>query len=311
MSLKNISRREFLETAAVAAATLAPGYSALAQALATQPSTLPVGKRTATDLVDLGKTGLKCTRLGLGLGSNNGQVQLAGGSDVFNKFIKHAYDQGITFYDTAQSYSSFSVLGAAIKDLPREKIFIQCKVEQPNNMLATLDNHRKVLNTDYIDSMLIHIQTRPNWTDTWKQAMDDFDAAVEKKWIKSKGVSYHSLPAMRLGIDNKWSQVHLIRVNPQGLNIDNEQANQRGNAPNDVNPIVEQIKRAGDKGHGVIGMKIYANGALRTDEEREKSLRFACSIPQLHAMIIGFANTDQMDQCVKLMNKVLAEPAAA
>lgn len=308
MSKKNISRREFLETAVVVAGTLTPAYAALGQvAPATMPALTAVGKRTATDIVELGKTGLKCTRLGLGLGSNNGQVQLAQGSDVFNKFIKHAYDQGITFYDTAQSYRSFSVLGAAIKDLPREKIFIQCKVEQPNNMLATIDNHRKVLNTDYIDSLLIHIQTRPDWTDTWKQAMEDFDSAVEKKWIKIKGVSYHSLPAMRLGIDQKWSQVHLIRVNPQGLNIDNEQANQRGNAANDVKPVVEQIKRASEKGHGVIGMKIYANGTLRTDEEREKSLRFACSIPELNAMIIGFADTQQMDDCVKLMNKVLAE----
>lgn len=156
MSKKNISRREFLETAVVVAGTLTPAYAALGQvAPATMPALTAVGKRTATDIVELGKTGLKCTRLGLGLGSNNGQVQLAQGSDVFNKFIKHAYDQGITFYDTAQSYRSFSVLGAAIKDLPREKIFIQCKVEQPNNMLATIDNHRKVLNTDYIDSLLI------------------------------------------------------------------------------------------------------------------------------------------------------------
>jgi 1-deoxyxylulose-5-phosphate synthase len=317
MNSEHISRRQFLEQAALAAGVLALGSACQStvgptQAVATVPAaaTTAAAKRTASDIVELGKTGLKCSRLGLGLGSNNGQVQIAQGAAAFNAFIKHAFDQGITLLDTAQSYRTFSMLGAAIKGLPREKLFIQSKVEQSNNVLATIDNHRKTFNTDYVDSMLIHIQYRQNWTDTWKQAMDDFNAAVEKKWIKSKGVSCHSLPALRTSITSDWTQMHLVRVNPQGYRLDSERQVSDTGAGGDIKPVVAELKKLGEKGRGVIGMKIYGDGQLKTEEERAKSLRFAMSMPEIHAIVIGFSGIDQFDQAYKLLNKVLAEPAA-
>jgi 1-deoxyxylulose-5-phosphate synthase len=320
MDHKPLTRREFLEQTAIAAGALAFTSAGLrhaaaqtapateAAATATAPATA-AAKRTASDLVELGKTGLKCSRLGLGLGSNNGQVQIAQGAAAFNAFIKHAFDQGITLLDTAQSYRTFNMMAAAIKGLPREKIFIQSKVEQPNNMLATIDNHRKVFNTDYIDSMLVHCQFRQNWADTWKAALDDFNTALDKKWIKSKGISCHSLPALRASITSDWSQVHLVRVNPQGFRLDGErQVNDTG-AGGDIKPVVAELKKMGEKGRGVIGMKIYGDNQLKIDEERAKSLRFAMSTPEIHAIVIGFSDIDQFDQAYKLLNKVLAEPA--
>ena len=315
MNSEHLSRRQFLEQAAIAAGVLALGSVAGAQqspasAAASVPAATVAVKRTASDIVDLGKTGLKCSRLGLGLGSNNGQVQVAQGVAAFNAFIKHAFDQGVTLFDTAQSYRTFNLLGAAIKDLPRDKIFIQSKIEQPNNILNTIDNHRKTLKTDYVDSMLVHIQYRQNWTDTWKQAMDDFNAALDKKWIKSKGVSCHSLPALRASITTDWTQVHLVRVNPQGYRLDSERQVSDTGAGGDIKPVITELKKMGEKGRGVIGMKIYGDNQLHTDEERSKSLRFAMSMPEIHAIIIGFKDIDQFDQAYKLLNKVLAEPAA-
>jgi len=107
MNSEHLSRRQFLEQAALAAGVLTLGSAAFAQSTstasevvaATGPATAAAAKRTASDLVELGKTGLKCSRLGLGLGSNNGQVQIAQGAEAFNGFIKHAFDQGITLLD--------------------------------------------------------------------------------------------------------------------------------------------------------------------------------------------------------------------
>jgi len=64
-----------------------------------------------------------------------------------------------------------------------------------------------------------------------------------------------------------------------------------------------------EKKRGVIGMKIFGNGQFRTEAEREKSLRFAMAMPEIDSVIIGFSSIDEMDQGIKLMNKVLAEPA--
>ena len=310
MNSEHLSRRRFLEQAALAAGALviganrAPGQPA--------PGSAPLAaaaKRTASDIVPLGNTGLKVSRLGIGLGSSNGNIQAAGGQEKFNGFVKHAFDQGITMFDTAGNYRTFNMMGPAIKGLPREKIFLQSKIEQPNSILDTIDNQRKVFNTDYVDSMLVHIQFRENWVESWKRAMDDFSAAQDKKWIKARGVSCHSLPALRAGIASDWTQVHLVRVNPQGVRIDGEQQTQDSMGVNDVKPVVAELKKIKEKKRGVIGMKVFGNGQFRAEADREKSLRFVFSMPEIDSVIIGFSSIDEMDQGIKLMNKVLAEPA--
>ncbi len=142
-------------------------------------------KRTAIDQVTLGKTGIKLSRLGIGTGVNGGRDQLALGKEGFTKLVRYAYDQGITYIDTAQAYATFNWIGDAVKGLPREKLFIQSKIGgQPADILAAIDNHRKTYNTDYIDSMLIHCMTAGEWTDKWKRIMDGFNEAKEKKWIR-------------------------------------------------------------------------------------------------------------------------------
>jgi 1-deoxyxylulose-5-phosphate synthase len=309
MNSEHLSRRQFLERAALAAGALVIGASpAPGQPAASAPASA-AAKRTASDIVPLGNTGLKVSRLGIGLGSSNGNIQAAGGQEKFNGFVKHAFDQGITMFDTAGNYRTFTMMGPAIKGLPREKIFLQSKIEQPNNILDTIDNQRKVFNTDYVDSMLVHIQFRENWVEAWKRAMDDFSAAQDKKWIKARGVSCHSLPALRAGIANDWTQVHLVRVNPQGVRIDGEQQTQDSMGTNDVKPVVAELKKIKEKKRGVIGMKVFGNGQFRAESDREKSLRFVFSMPEIDSVVIGFSSIDEMDQGIKLMNKVLAEPS--
>ena len=312
MKPENLSRRQFLGQVAVVAGTAVVASSAFGQAAETAPAAAPAtaaAKRTASDLVPLGNTGLKVSRLGLGLGSSNGGVQAAGGQERFNAFIKHAFDQGITMFDTALNYTTYKMMGPAIKGLPREKIFIQSKIEQPRNILDTIDNHRKQFNTDYVDCMLVHIQYRANWLDTWKQALEDYTAAIDKKWIKARGVSCHSLPALRASVESDWTQVHLVRVNPQGMRMDSEQQVQDTRVVGDIKPVLDQLKTMREKKRGVIGMKIFGDGQMKTDKEREASLKFAMGMEEIDSVIIGFSSIEQMDTGIKMMNKVLAEAA--
>jgi 1-deoxyxylulose-5-phosphate synthase len=310
MKSPSLSRRQFLEHMTLAAGAVVLATTPACQQVASTEAPTPVlaaAKRTASDLVPLGNTGLKISRLGIGLGSSNGQVQATGGQERFNAFVKHAFDQGITSFDTAGNYVTLRMMGPAIKGLPREKIFLQSKIEQPNNILDTIDSQRKTFNTDYVDSMLVHIQYRANWMDTWKQALDGFNAAQDKKWIKGRGVSCHSLPALRASVASDWTQIHLVRVNPQGFRIDSEQQIQDTNGVNDIAPVLVELKKMREKKRGVIGMKIFGGGQLRTEADREKSLRFVMAMPEIDAVTIGFSSIDELDQGIKLMNKVLAD----
>ncbi len=300
MNTNQLNRRQFLGTTA-----------ALASAAIFNPRNLFAAekpKRTAADQVALGKTGLKCSRLGFGAGSNSGNVQRELGQEAFNRLIRYAYDQGITYIDCAQSYRTFDWIGAAIKGLPREKLFLQSKIGgTPENVLAAIDNHRKVYDTDYIDSMLVHCMVKDGWTDAMKRVLDGFNEAKEKKWIRAKGVSCHSLPALRTAAASDWTEIHLVRVNPQGAHMDTPA--ETWNATSDethVSAVMKEIKTMHAKGHGVIGMKLVGDGDFKNPDDREKAMRFAMAQPEIDCVVIGFKSTDEIDEAIQRMNRALA-----
>jgi predicted aldo/keto reductase-like oxidoreductase len=296
---RSFTRRQFL------------GYSVLAAGVfATASTPLFAGaKRTAADQVPLGKTGLSLSRLGLGTGSNNGAPQFALGQDGFTKLVHYAYDHGITYIDCAQSYRTFNMVGAAIKGLPREKLFLQSKVMgQPKDVLQVIDNHRKVLGVDCIDSLLVHCMTQGNWTDDFKRVMEAFDQAQEKKWIRLKGVSCHTLPALRSANKSEWPQVHLVRVNPQGRHIDGERDDWNATGV-PIDPVLAEVRQMRAKGRGIIGMKICGNGDFTNPDDREKSIRFAMAQPEIDAVVIGFKSTAEIDEAIERINRALADSA--
>jgi aryl-alcohol dehydrogenase-like predicted oxidoreductase len=300
---RHLSRRQFLGRSATLAGAALLSRWILPEALA---AVEPPLKRTATDQVTLGKTGIKLSRLGFGTGSNNGQVQTALGKEGFTKLFRYAYDHGITYIDAAQNYRTFDWIGDAIKGLPREKLFIQSKVwGQPADVLAAIDSHRKTFDTDYVDSLLVHCMTRGSWTDDMKRIMDGFNEAKDRKWIRARGVSCHSLPALRAATASDWTEVHLVRVNPQGHMTDG--ASGFGGGNNDIAPVMEEIKTMKAKGRGVIAMKLIGNGDFQNAEDREKAMRFAMASKDIDAAVIGFKSTQEIDEAIERMNKALAE----
>src|SRR5580700_10004971 len=99
------TRRDFLITsvAAAAVATAAPT------------------KRLATDWVTLGKSNVKVTRLAFGTGTHGGKVQRDLGQEEFTRLVRHAYDRGIRFFETAESYHGMpEMLAIALKGVPRD-----------------------------------------------------------------------------------------------------------------------------------------------------------------------------------------------
>jgi len=301
--VRRVTRRQFIQTSALAGtALLSPWVLSGARA---ETNTAKV--RTAVDQVTLGNTGIKLSRLGFGTGSANGAAQVSAGKAGFTDLIHYAHDQGITYIDTAEAYQTFGWIGDAIKGWPREKLFIQSKVDgRPEDVLGVIDNHRKTLQTDYIDSLLVHCMTGGGWTDDWKRVMDAFDQAKEKKWIRAKGVSCHTLPALRAAVAADWTEVHLVRVNPQGSYTDAE-TDSWGSSGHNVAPVIQQIKTMHAKGRGVIGMKICGNGTFTDPADREKSIRFAMNQKEIDAVVIGFKNRQEIDEAIERINRALKE----
>ncbi|MHC4642947.1 MAG: aldo/keto reductase [Planctomycetota bacterium] len=302
MHKKQINRRQFIQNTA----TLAGGLflSSCALETSTNKST-----PTAVDQVILGMTGLKLSRLGIGTGSIGGSVQRALGTDGFNSLIRYAYDQGITYIDTAESYRTHTMVRDAIKGLPREKLFIQSKMPgRPEKPLEVIDRYRKELGIDYIDSLLIHCTVKNEWEEGRKRLLDAFEEAKEKQIIRAHGVSCHTLPALTKAAQLDWVDVNLVRINPQGAHIDTPV--ERWDAKSDVSHVpaaMEQIRKMRKNGHGIIGMKMIGNGDFTNPEDREKAIRFAMQRVPVDAVVIGFKSNAEIDEAIQRMNRALSE----
>jgi predicted aldo/keto reductase-like oxidoreductase len=303
MNRERITRRDFLKGTAAVAGTV----------LLSSCSTGPFAKRppTAVDQVTLGKTGLRLSRLGIGTGSKGGSIQRALGADGFNRLIRYAYDQGITYIDTAESYRTHAMVREAIKDLPREKLFIQSKMPGvPEKPLEVLDRYRRELGVDYIDSLLTHCGVTANWNDERKRVLDALEEAKDKKIILTHGVSCHSLTALTTAAKLDWVDVNLVRINPQGAHIDTPA--ETWNATSDKShlpPVLKQIKVMRQNNHGVIGMKIVGEGDFTEPEDREKSIRFTMQSGLTDAVVIGFKSPAEIDEAIKRINSALVEIA--
>src|SRR5579862_1194469 len=127
------------------------------------------------EYVNLGRTGLKVSRLCLGAmtyGSKQWRPWVLEEEEA-RPFIRKALELGINYYDTADMYSvgkSEEVLGRALKDFGpgRDRVVIATKVympmsEDPNDrglsrkhIMHSIDNSLRRLGTDYVDLYQIH-----------------------------------------------------------------------------------------------------------------------------------------------------------
>jgi aryl-alcohol dehydrogenase-like predicted oxidoreductase len=256
--------------------------------------------------VTLGKSRVKVTRLAFGTGSFSGQVQRELGQDGFTRLVRYAYDHGIRFFETAESYGEMhNMLGIALKGISRDSYQLMSKVttREGVNPQQKFDGLRKLANTDYFDIMLLHWQHTATWpTDTvrWQDAILD---AESKKAILSHGASVHGLPALRRIPGNQWLDLAMIRMNHKGKSMDAEDyATQAlGNVPE----VVEHVKEVRKQGMGVISMKLIGEGTFNR-EDRRKAMRFAFKNAGVDCVTVGYKNTAEIDEAIENVNMALA-----
>jgi len=293
--MAHISRRDFVKTGLAAGALAGVGGLSLR-----------AERATATDWVTLGKSGVKVTRLAFGTGSFSGEVQRKLGQDGFTRLVRYAYERGIRFFETAESYGETQrMLGAALKGLPRESYRIMSKVETYHSAdpLKKLDELRAATGTEYFDIMLLHWQHIASWPEETLRWQDAILEAERKKAIVSHGASVHGLPALRRMPGNKWLDVAMIRVNHKGTRMDAEvpDTDDLGN----VSEVVTHIQQVSKEGMGVIGMKLIGEGAFNR-EDRQKAMRFAFRNAGVDCVTVGYKNTAEIDEAIENLNLALA-----
>ena len=290
------TRRDFLKTGL--------GAGALA---VTAGLPLRAARQTATDWVTLGKSNVKVTRLAFGTGSYSGKVHRELGQYGFTRLVRYAYDHGIRFFETAESYGDMHrMLGVALQGIPRDSYRLMSKVTTHDGVdpQQKFDELRKLANTEYFDIMLLHWQHTATWpsdTTRWQDAI--LEAESQRKAIVSHGASVHGLPALRQMPGNRWLDVAMIRVNHKGKSMDAEDYNTQelGNVPE----VVTHVKQVRKEGLGVISMKLVGEGTFNR-EDRQAAMKFAFRNAGVDCVTVGYKNTAEIDEAMENLNMALA-----
>ena len=249
-------------------------------------------KKYATDIVTLGRTGIKLSRLAQGSGtvgtnkSSNQTRKLGhyGLADLYRATV----DAGLNFWDTADQYGSHPHICEALKTVKREGVVIMTKTRASTEaeMRDDLDRFRRELGTDYLDIVLLHCMLDTDWPEKKKGAMMVLSEAKEKGIIRAHGTSCHKIGALRTAAATDWVEVDLARLNPVGSHMDA-----------DAGTVISVLREMKAKGKGVIGMKILGEGDLRN--EVDKALAYALAADVLDCFTIGAESRSEMEDLVR------------
>ena len=288
------SRRDFLK------AGFATGVLA-------RTGSLHAARPTATDSVILGRSGVRVTRLAFGTGTFSGLTQRELGQQQFTRLVRHAYDRGIRFFETSETYGEMhQMLGVALKGFPRDSYRLMSKLTTREGVDPgkKIDELRKLANTDYFDVMLLHYQHVATWPADTVRWQDGIMEANSKKAVLGYGASVHGLPALRRFPGNKWLQIAMIRMNHRGTRMDAEDYNSNG--PGNVGEVVAHVKQVHADGMGVISMKLVGEGAFTNREDRKAAMRFAFNNARVDCVAVGYKNTGEIDEAIENVNLALA-----
>lgn len=239
------------------------------------------------DRVMLGNTGIEMSRMAMGTGTRGfggasnqtRQLGIKGVSDM----LRAAFDDGINFWETADQYGSHPHVREALKKTKREEVVILTKTNSTTyeDVKKDLDRFRRELGTDYLDMVLLHAITDPQWNTNMKGAMEALGEAKEAGLIRAHGISCHSLGALETAADEPWVDVDLARFNPGGARMDA-----------DVETVQKVLKRMKQNGKAIIQMKVYGAGTLI--DKKDECLQFHAGSDFIDAFTMGLESMEQL-----------------
>ncbi len=263
------------------------------------------------DYLNLGHTGLKVSRLCLGMmtyGSSQWRSWVLD-EEQSRPFIRRALEAGINFFDTANSYSlgiSEEVTGRALRDFAkRDEVVIATKVffsmsdaKRPNqgglsrkHILDSIDASLRRLGADYVDLYQIHRWDPDTPIEETLEVLNDVVRAGKARYIGASSMSaWQFAKALYLADQHGWTRFVSMQNHYNLIYREEER---------------EMIPLCRAEGIGIIPWSPLARGFLagnRTHEkggetERAKVDGFA------HSMYYQDADFKLADRCAELAKK--------
>jgi 1-deoxyxylulose-5-phosphate synthase len=296
--MSKLSRRGFIGTAVAGAGATAGGLLVLNRPAAKerpQPVnfTIDPSIKNPTDKVTLGRSGIKVSLVGIGTGSggwagSSDQTRL--GQEEFTRQLRYAFDHGINFFDLADQYGSHPFFTKAMQGVSRDRYVIQSKTtsRKASAVREDIDRFLKELNTDYIDSLIIHNVTEGDWPTRFQEVMEVFSEAKKAGKIRAHGITCHSFAALEAAAASDWVQINQVRWNSRQSHMDAEVETARA--------LFEKMR---SKGQGMIGMKVFGQGSLVRGSNPlspDDCYKFQIESGVVDAFVVGVQKVEHIDQ---------------
>jgi uncharacterized protein len=293
-----VRRREMLRR--VTAAAIGLGLGARRSGAAPTQKTGARVQRYAA----LGRTGLRVSDISFG-SSRLG----AGEADV----VRHAFDRGVNYFDTADSYrggQAETAIGEALRG-KRDRIYLASKVmttstDRRDSMMRALEGSLQRLRTDYVDVYFNHAVndvgrlSNPEW--------HEFTARARQQGkIRFVGMSGHAgrlIECLDHALDTSGVDVILAAYNfgqdpafYQRLTRSYDFIARQPDLP-------RVLDRAAARGVGVVAMKTLMGARLNDMRPYERggatfaqaAFRWVLSNPSVNTLIVSMTDTDVIDE---------------
>ncbi len=242
------------------------------------------------DYVRFGKTGLRVSRICLGgmtyADPAKGTHPWALGEEASRPFIKEAIELGITFFDTANSYSGGTaeeILGRALRDYARRdevviatKVFYTSGRKYPNStglsrkaIFREIDGSLRRLGTDYVDLYQIHRWDYSTPIEETLEALHDVVKAGKARYIGASSMfAWQFMKALKLSELHGWTPFVSMQPHYNLLYREEER---------------EMLGLCAEEGIGVIPWSPLARGRLArpwkaVETERARSDKFGATL---------------------------------
>jgi uncharacterized protein len=244
----------------------------------------------------LGKTGVKIPRIALGLGSRFCENE---DPEVTDRILSYALDNGMYYWDTANSYVNNSKgvvseerIGRIMKDR-RKEAFISTKIasRDPDEAMRQIETSLKRMHTDYVDILKIHSIT----------TMEDVEKVSEKgnlidivNRLKEEGVArfigfsgHTDSDAMKAMAERNNFDTMLIALNHYGnVKYQREEVS---------------VPYAHEKGMGVITMKLLRPREKDQSITPKDLIRYGLSLKGASAAVVGIDNLEVLNENIALL----------
>lgn len=234
------------------------------------------------EYVQLGKTGIKVSKLGFG-GIPIQRIDVSGTKTLIQELIK----KGVNYIDTARGYTvSESYLGEALEGV-RDQFVLATKsmARTREAMEKDIQTSLEHLRTDYIDLYQVHNPSMEQLDMVMAQggALEALEEAKKEGKIGHIGLTAHSLEVFERALKLSWVETIMFPYNI----VENQG--------------IELMKKCTETGKAFICMKPLAGGAI---EDGRLALRYITANPDVTVVIPGMYDPDEIYKNVEAVEDI-------